>query len=113
MHHELRARVPQRSALIIALVTSMLVGSGAAVALASDCGALGGNLVAGECQITTAVTASDSAHGGPFTLDETLHITSSGSITIPPRGGRQQPDPQDHRRSRDGRAHGRGLADRG
>jgi hypothetical protein len=49
---------------------------------ADQCAALGGALVAGECRITSAVIGS-----GSFTLDETLRITDTGSITVPSLGG--------------------------
>jgi hypothetical protein len=45
---------------------------------ADDCVALGGSLVAGECQIASVQTKS-----GVFNLDETLRILGTGSITVP------------------------------
>lgn len=56
----------------------MLLGSGQALAV-DQCVALGGALVnvpPVECQISAAVVKT-----GPFTLNETLHILSTGSIT--------------------------------
>src|SRR5262245_47967627 len=74
--------------VMILAVLTIVIGHAAVVpAAADDCVALGGALVGGECRISTPVTASDSAHGGPFTISETLHITGGGSITIPKAPG--------------------------
>jgi len=82
-----RTRMPRRLALTATLALILLALS-AARASADDCVALGGALVSGECQVSAAVTASDALHGGvPFVLNETLRITGSGSITIPPAAG--------------------------
>jgi uncharacterized repeat protein (TIGR01451 family) len=52
-----------------------------------ECVVLGGTNVSGECQITSAVVRSQATHGGAFTLNETLRITDTGSITVPPAAG--------------------------
>lgn len=70
---------------LLAFATVALAGAALAVLPASpasavdQCAALGGSIAGGECVLSTHVTRS-----GPFTLDETLHITSSGSITVSP-----------------------------
>ncbi|PWU23543.1 MAG: hypothetical protein C5B48_08445 [Candidatus Rokuibacteriota bacterium] len=72
--------------MVLAMLT-IVMSQAAVVRAADDCVALGGALVGGECRISTPVPASDSAHGGPFTISETLHITGGGSITIPQAPG--------------------------
>ncbi len=48
------------------------------VSAADDCSLLGGAIVGTECQVTTNVGNKS----GTFNLDETLHLTSSGKITV-------------------------------
>src|SRR5215471_6686878 len=66
-------RITVGAIAMMAGFTFMLFG--ATSARADDCVALGGAIVAGECQITTAV-----ARTGTFNLDETLHVTGTGRI---------------------------------
>lgn len=61
--------------LLVSVLTTL---SHPGIVQADDCVALGGSLVAGECQIVSAQTKS-----GVFTLEETLHILGTGSITVP------------------------------
>lgn len=56
-------------------VMLLLALSAPTSALADDCAALGGSIVAGECQVSGSHNAS-----GSFTLDETLHILTGGKI---------------------------------
>lgn len=71
--------------LSVAMAAFGLLAIAATTASADDCVRLGGASSGGECKVTTAViNKSDlTAPGGPYTIDETLRITSTGSITIP------------------------------
>ncbi len=64
------------------LLSGLLLLVSSSNASADDCIALGGSLVAGECQIASAQTKA-----GVFNLDETLHILGTGSITVPVAAG--------------------------
>jgi hypothetical protein len=71
--------------LLAVLIVLVAVNMGAQVRVAAspdDCLALGGAMVVGECQISAPQTKS-----GAFTLDETLHILGTGSITVPALSG--------------------------
>src|SRR5262252_4357246 len=83
-----RSAVVSGLGMAVLFLTSILViGAATGTAHADDCAALGGVLAGGECQIANAAIASDSAHGGPFTINETLRIKGTGSITVPPEAG--------------------------
>ena len=71
------------------MVTALagLLVLGASTASADDCSALGGAIVGNDCEVSTAVVASDAEHGGPFVIDRTLRITGSGRITVPELSG--------------------------
>ena len=74
-----KRRVRRRQVFPIALVAVGFLFLGTGGALAVDCPGFvfpGAQLVGGECQVTGAVTAT-----GSFTIPETLHILSTGSIT--------------------------------
>jgi len=65
--------------VVVIAAAFLLCGAATARADAADCVAFGGTFVPGspdECQISTALVKT-----GSFTLDETLHILGTGSIT--------------------------------
>src|SRR5262245_46270098 len=70
---------------LLATVTTMLAATVLVVLPASQasaadqCVALGGQLQGGECVLSQSATRS-----GSFTLDETLHLTGAGAITVSP-----------------------------
>lgn len=70
-------------AVIVAIVAAGLGFLTVSNALADDCVALGGTIVGAECQISVNVGAKS----GTFNLDETLHILSTGKITVPALAG--------------------------
>ena len=76
-------------AFVLTLLTAVGMVGAASTAYADDCLALGGNpaFLPGECRIDAAKTASDAAHGGPFTISEPLRITGAGSILVPAAPG--------------------------
>ncbi|HEY7599678.1 MAG TPA: hypothetical protein VH741_07110, partial [Candidatus Limnocylindrales bacterium] len=46
-----------------------------------ECAALGGAInIGGECEVSSFVAATSTAHGGSFDIDETLRITGAGRI---------------------------------
>ena len=71
------------------LTAAVMVGAAGPAYAADDCLLLGGNaaFLPGECRIDAARTASDAAHGGPFTINEPLRITGTGSIIVPAAPG--------------------------
>ena len=76
-------------AFVLTLLTAIGMVGAASTAYADDCLALGGNpaFLPAECRIDAAKTASDAAHGGPFTISEPLRITGAGSILVPATPG--------------------------
>src|SRR5262245_24937227 len=75
------AKVAARAGVVTAALALLLVAALAAPALAVDagCAALGGTEVAGECQISTAVSRTGTFNiGSPSAL--VLHILGGGSI---------------------------------
>src|SRR5512144_3284793 len=77
----------KRSFLSVAIAAGFML-FGAKAALADDCTSappfgLGGSVVGGECRVAGSVPASDAAHGGSFSIPETLRIMSTGNITVP------------------------------
>ena len=71
------------------LTAAVMVGAAGPAYAADDCVLLGGNpaFLPGECRIDAVRTASDAAHGGPFTISEPLRITGTGSIIVPAAPG--------------------------
>jgi len=71
-------------AIPLSFIALLVLLVGAGVAAADDCGALGGVINGlGECEISGAHTAPSA---GPFTLNETLHIVSGGTLKVLPAG---------------------------
>ena len=71
------------------LTAAVMVGAAGPAYAADDCVLLGGNaaFLPGECRIDAVKMASDAAHGGPFTINEPLRITGTGSIIVPSAPG--------------------------
>ena len=71
------------------LTAAVMVGAAGPAYAADDCVLLGGNaaFLPGECRIDAVKMASDAAHGGPFTINEPLRITGTGSIIVPAAPG--------------------------
>jgi uncharacterized repeat protein (TIGR01451 family) len=83
-------RPRQTAVMMIPLALLFLLGATTLAyghAGGDECAALGGAIVGSECRITTPVTASSAAHGGAFSIAETLRITGTGSITVPAAAG--------------------------
>lgn len=78
---------PIASTLTLLIALALTLAAPNLARAADQCAALGGAIVGNECRITTPVTASNAAHGGPFTIAETLHITGTGSIAVPAMAG--------------------------
>jgi hypothetical protein len=76
----MRTRLGRRLGAVIgamALAGGLLAMAGPGIALAADdCGALGGSIVAGECQVPAGLHAAT----GSFNLDETLHLLANAHI---------------------------------
>ena len=76
--------IRKASSRLVVTLTLLACGAlaGARAAMADDCMALSGNPPGAECVVSTAVTAS-----GTYNLLETLHVTATGKITVPPLAG--------------------------
>ncbi|HEV8437054.1 MAG TPA: hypothetical protein VGT40_03075 [Methylomirabilota bacterium] len=79
MSQAIAKAVTQWTGLLVVAI-AVLALSPPGIASADDCVALGGAIVAGECQISTNVGNK----AGTFNLDETLHLLTGALITVSP-----------------------------
>ncbi len=87
-------------AFVLTLLSAAVMVGTASTAHADDCLALGGNpaFLPGECRIDAVKTASDAAHGGPFTISEPLRVTGDGEHRRAGHARRQCPYAEHRRR---------------